>query len=162
STDKCPRYAGSNLLTTRFAKANCLAFARTRVSDGVLNFVGYWMIVPSVPLGSADKLSSMNAPANRRSAAAWQRSQTTSVHSAVLRTGYVLRLFVCAALVSPTAVLTSRLDITMPANRQRRTALAEIRHIRYGLLNANVWAERLAPVFAKKIAAFDLTSGDKD
>jgi len=52
--------------------------------------------------------------------------------------------------------------MAMQANLQRRIDLAEIRHIRYGLLNANLWAERLAPIFSKKIAAFDLTPGDKD
>jgi hypothetical protein len=50
----------------------------------------------------------------------------------------------------------------MQANRQRRIDLAEIRHIRYGLLNANVWADQLALIFSKKIAEFDLTSADKD
>jgi hypothetical protein len=50
----------------------------------------------------------------------------------------------------------------MHTNRQRRIDLAEIRHIRYGLLNANVWADRLAPIFSKKIAEFDLTQADKD
>ena len=78
-----------------------------------------------------------------------------------MRQGYIIRLFVCIALLSATAVLTYRLDIAMHANRQRRIDLAEIRHIRYGLLNANVWAERLAPIFSKKIAAFDLT-GNKE
>src|SRR5262245_42049720 len=93
---------------------------------------------------------------------AWPRSQTTSVHSAVMRQGYIIRLFVCVALLSVMAVLPYRVDIAMHMNRQRRIDLAEIRHIRYGLLNANVWAERLAPIFSKKIAAIDLTSGDKD
>src|SRR6185436_3431396 len=78
-----------------------------------------------------------------------------------MRQGYIIRLCVCLALLSATAVLTYRLDIAMHANRQRRIDLAEIRHIRYGLLNANVWAERLAPIFSKKIEAFDLTTVDK-
>jgi Paraquat-inducible protein A len=79
-----------------------------------------------------------------------------------MRPGYIIRLSVCVALLSATAFLTYRLDIAMHANRQRKIDLAEISHIRYGLLNANVWADRLAPIFSKKIAAFDLTSGDKD
>ena len=79
-----------------------------------------------------------------------------------MRPGYIIRLSVCLALLSATAFLTYRLDITMHANRQRRIDLAEIRHIRYGLLNANVWADRLAPIFSKKIAEFDLTQADKD
>ena len=79
-----------------------------------------------------------------------------------MRPEYIIRLSVCVALLSATAFLTYRLDIAMHENRQHRIDLAEIRHIRYGLLNANVWADRLAPIFSKKIAAFDLTSGDKD
>ena len=61
-----------------------------------------------------------------------------------------------------TAVVTYRLDIDMRANRARRIDLAEIRDIRYGLLNATVWAERIAPIFSKKIAAFDLTVSNKE
>ena len=67
-----------------------------------------------------------------------------------MRQGYIIRLSICVALLSATAVLTYRLDIAMHANRQRRIDLAEIRHIRYGLLNANVWAERpCANIFEK-------------
>jgi hypothetical protein len=79
-----------------------------------------------------------------------------------MRPGYIIRLSVCVVLLSATTFLTYRLDRTMHANRQRRIDLAEIRHIRYGLLNANVWADQLALIFSKKIAEFDLTSADKD
>src|SRR5262245_7060387 len=72
-----------------------------------------------------------------------------------MRTAYLIRIVVCLALLSATAVLTYRLDIAMHANRERRIDFAEIRDIRYGLLNATVWAEQIAPIFSKKIAAFD-------
>src|SRR5262245_26617007 len=77
--------------------------------------------------------------------------------SIMMRAGYLIRISICLLLLAVAGLLTYRLDIAMHENRQRRIDLAEIRHIRYGLLNANVWADRIAPIFAKKIAAFDLT-----
>src|SRR5262245_61646172 len=79
-----------------------------------------------------------------------------------MRAAYTIRLVVSIGLLLATAVLTYRLDVDMRANRNRRIDLAEIRDIQYGLLNANIWAERLAPIFAKKIEAFDLTATNKD
>ena len=70
---------------------------------------------------------------------------------------YGIRMCVCVALLLASAVLTYRLDIGMHANREVRIDLAEIRHVRYDLLNANVWADRIEPIFSKKIAAFDIT-----
>jgi len=78
-----------------------------------------------------------------------------------MKAGYLIRISVCIALLIASAVLTYRLDIVMHANRDRRIDLAEVRDIRYGLLNATVWSERIAPIFSKKIAEFDLTQ-DKE
>src|SRR5215467_4048292 len=74
----------------------------------------------------------------------------------------VLRLDMCILLLIASAGLTYPLDIAMHANRDVRIDLAEVRHIRYDLLNANVWADRIAPIFSKKIEAFDLTAADRD
>src|SRR5262245_11295700 len=79
-----------------------------------------------------------------------------------MRPGYLIRISVSVALLFAMAVLTYRLDIAMHANRERRIDFAEIRDIRYGLLNATVWAERIAPIFSKKIAAFDLAASNKE
>jgi hypothetical protein len=76
----------------------------------------------------------------------------------VTRAGYRIRISIALALLLASAVLTYRLDIDMQANRQRRIDLAEVRDIRYGLLNANLWAERIAPILAKKIESLDLTA----
>ena len=75
-----------------------------------------------------------------------------------MRAAYRIRISVCLVLLATAAVFTNRLDIDMHANRQRRIDLAEIRDIRYGLLNATVWAERIAPIFSRKIEALDLTA----
>src|SRR5262245_25524921 len=116
-------------------------------------------------------MSYLGAPAekcHRCQDSGWDRlrkdavPRTDRADCVLMRPEYIIRLSVCVALLSATAFLTYRLDIAMHENRQHRIDLAEIRHIRYGLLNANVWADRLAPIFSKKIAAFDLTSGDKD
>jgi hypothetical protein len=40
--------------------------------------------------------------------------------------------------------------------------LAEINHIRYGLLNADEWAERVSLIIGKKIVDFDLSPGNRD
>jgi Paraquat-inducible protein A len=74
------------------------------------------------------------------------------------KVGYTVRILVCSALLVAAAVLVYRVDTEMHANRQLRIDLAEIRHIRYDLLNANAWAARIEPIFSKRIAAFDLTS----
>lgn len=76
----------------------------------------------------------------------------------MMRIAYLSRISICFLLLLAAAALAYRLDIAMHANRQRRIDLAEIRDVRYDLLNATVWAERIAPIFAKKIDAFDLTS----
>jgi hypothetical protein len=73
-----------------------------------------------------------------------------------------IRTIVCIALLLASAIFTYRLDTAIRANRERRIDLAELRHIRYDLLNATVWAERITPIFSKKIAAFDLTASNKE
>src|SRR5215471_12211835 len=73
-----------------------------------------------------------------------------------------LRLDLCILLLIASAGLTYPLDIAMHANRNVRIDLAEVRHIRYDLLDANVWADRLAPIFSKKIEGFDLTAADRE
>jgi hypothetical protein len=74
------------------------------------------------------------------------------------KAGYIARILVCGALLVTASILTYRVDTEMHANRQLRIDLAEIRHIRYDLLNANAWAGRIQPIFSKRIAALDLTS----
>src|SRR5262245_18776581 len=76
--------------------------------------------------------------------------------------GQGIRIAICAILLAATGILTYRLDLAIHANRQIRVDLAEIQDIQYGLLNANVWAERIEPIFSNKIAAFDLTASNKD
>jgi hypothetical protein len=71
---------------------------------------------------------------------------------------YLVRILFCIALLTATAILTYRLDGAMHSNRQLRVDLAEVSDVRYSLLNANLWAQRIEPIFSKKLAAFDLTA----
>jgi paraquat-inducible protein A len=75
---------------------------------------------------------------------------------------YTIRIVVAIALLAAAVVLTYRVDEAMHANRQLRIDLAEIRHVRYDLLNANAWAVRIQPILSKKIAEFDLVASNKE
>ncbi len=90
-------------------------------------------------------------------------SRNASDRGQVVKTIYGrIRILICIALLLGTAVLTYRLDFAMRANRDRRIDLAEIRDIRYGLLNVTRWAERITPILSKRIEAFDLTASNKE
>ena len=59
------------------------------------------------------------------------------------------------------AIVSTFLTIGELASRRRlRIELAEISHVRYGLLNANRWVEKIVPVLSAKIDAFDLRNID--
>jgi hypothetical protein len=67
-----------------------------------------------------------------------------------------LRLAV-GLLLLVVAVATTWLTIDGLSSRRRlRTELAEISHVRYGLLNAARWVEKIAPILDAKIDALDL------
>ncbi len=46
----------------------------------------------------------------------------------------------------------------LDSRRMRRMELAEISHVRYGILNADRWVEKLVPILNKQIDALDLIS----
>ncbi len=48
----------------------------------------------------------------------------------------------------------------LSSRRLRREELAEISHVRYGLLNADQWVKRIVPILNTQIDALDLTSGN--
>jgi len=50
----------------------------------------------------------------------------------------------------------------LAARRRLRIDLAEISHVRYGLLNANRWVEQIVPVLSAKIDTFDLRNIDPE
>jgi Paraquat-inducible protein A len=60
------------------------------------------------------------------------------------------------------AILFTLLTIDGLSSRRRlRMELAEISHVRYGLLNADRWREIIAPILAARIDTLDLTAQDR-
>src|SRR3954470_20764109 len=60
-------------------------------------------------------------------------------------------------LLLAAAILFTGLTVDgLSARRQLRTELAEISHVRYGVLNADRWVERMLPILDAKINALDL------
>ena len=49
----------------------------------------------------------------------------------------------------------------MSSRRKLRTELAEISHVRYGLLSADLWVKKIVPILDAKIDALDLKSADR-
>jgi hypothetical protein len=76
----------------------------------------------------------------------------TQVHAATV-------FAACLALVA--AVLTGHLIRVVDQVKAQRTDLAELRDIRYGLLDADAWVERVAAILGHKIDAFDLTDANR-
>jgi len=65
-------------------------------------------------------------------------------------------------LLLAVAAVFTRLTIDgLSARRMMRTELAEIGHVRYGLLNANRWMEKLAPILDANIDALDLKAASR-
>lgn len=51
--------------------------------------------------------------------------------------------------------------VILSDRRLRRTELAEISHVRYGLLNADRWVEKIVPVLNAQVDALDLTATNR-
>jgi Paraquat-inducible protein A len=69
---------------------------------------------------------------------------------------------VAGVLLLAAAIVFTRLTIDGLSSRRRlRTELAEITHVRYGLLNADRWVERIVPILAAKIDALDLKKANQ-
>src|SRR5580658_3289782 len=49
----------------------------------------------------------------------------------------------------------------LSSRRELRTDLAEISHVRYGLLNADRWVEKIVPILDAQIDALDLTATNR-
>ncbi len=61
-------------------------------------------------------------------------------------------------LLAPAGFFTWRTVDGLATRRLLRTEQAELGHVRYGLLNADQWVERILPVLDSKIDALDLTA----
>jgi hypothetical protein len=67
-----------------------------------------------------------------------------------------VRLIAGVILLLVAAFLTWSTIGELAARRELRTDLAEIGHVRYGLLNADRWVEKLTPILETRIDAIDL------
>jgi hypothetical protein len=71
------------------------------------------------------------------------------------------RLAAGALLLAVAAFCTWRTIDGLAVRRQLRMELAEISHVRYGLLNANIWVEKLVPILDAQIDALDFKAQDR-
>lgn len=72
-----------------------------------------------------------------------------------------LRLTVGLLLLAAAANSVWQTVGILSARRVRRTDLAEISHVRYGLLNADRWVEKIVPILNAQIDALDLTAANR-
>jgi hypothetical protein len=69
----------------------------------------------------------------------------------------ILKIVISAGLLVVAVVLTVQMISGARQNQELKTDLAEINHVRYGLLNADEWTQRVVLILSKKIIDFDLT-----
>lgn len=68
-----------------------------------------------------------------------------------------------AVLLLPAAITFTWLTIDgLSARRRLRTELAEISHVRYGLLNADRWIEKIVPILEANIDKLDLKAASRE
>src|ERR1700722_4893495 len=68
----------------------------------------------------------------------------------------VLRIIAAILLLAAAIVFTWLTIDGLSTRRRLRTELAEISHVRYGLLNADRWMEKIVPILEANIDALDL------
>jgi hypothetical protein len=69
---------------------------------------------------------------------------------------------VASVLLLAAAIVFTWLTVEgLSSRRTLRTDLAEISHVRYGLLNADRWVEKLVPILEARIDALDLNAADQ-
>lgn len=72
-----------------------------------------------------------------------------------------LRLGAGLLLVAAAAYSVWQTIDILSTRRLLRTELAEIGHVRYGLLSADAWVEKIVPILDKQIDALDLTASNR-
>ncbi len=68
------------------------------------------------------------------------------------------RFVIALLLLAPAALFGWRTVDGLAARRVLRTDLAELGHVRFGVLNADRWVEKILPILNGKIDALDLTA----
>ena len=71
------------------------------------------------------------------------------------------RIVACVPLLAVAIVFTWLTIDGLSSRRKLRTELAEISHVRYGLLSADRWVEKIVPILDAKIDALDLKAADR-
>jgi hypothetical protein len=74
---------------------------------------------------------------------------------------YRLRLAAGLLLLAAAANSVWQTIDILSSRRLRRMELAEISHVRYGLLNADRWVEKIVPILGAQIDALDLTAANR-
>jgi len=68
------------------------------------------------------------------------------------------RFAIALLLLAPAAIFAWRTVDGLASRRVLRTDLAELGHVRFGVLNADRWVEKILPILNGKIDALDLTA----
>jgi len=74
----------------------------------------------------------------------------------------LLKIFISAIIFALAAVLTVQLIVHARQNQKLKTDLAEINHIRYGLLNVDEWTDQVTTILSIKIVEYELTPESRE
>ncbi|MEN8203678.1 MAG: paraquat-inducible protein A [Bacteroidota bacterium] len=74
----------------------------------------------------------------------------------------ILRILISTGILFVTVLLTVHMIVQARQNQEIKTDLAEVNHIRYGLLNVDEWSFRVSAILSEKILDFKLTPENRD
>jgi len=74
----------------------------------------------------------------------------------------LLKIVISAIVFALAAVLTIQLIVQARENQKLKTDLAEINHIRYGLLNVDEWTDQVTAILSIKIIEYELTPESRE
>ena len=78
------------------------------------------------------------------------------------QTSTKLRILASSGILIVTVFLTVQIVSLAKQNQLGRIDLAEVNHIRYGLLNVNDWSEKVGAILSKKIQEFQVTPENQE
>ena len=73
-----------------------------------------------------------------------------------------VRVVVGTVILIATALLTIQMIVLARQNQEIKTDLAEVNHIRYGLLNVDEWSLRVSVILSQEIMEFKLSPENRD
>ena len=74
----------------------------------------------------------------------------------------LLKIIISAIIFAVAAVLTVQLIVQARQNQKLKTDLAEVNHIRYGLLNVDEWTDQVTTILSIKIVEYELTPESRE